>query len=149
LKLVKYLNKKYNISSNRIIKFILKEGKVTLNSRIIKKNINIKDNENYIISSDCLDIKSNYNLLGIKQVFYKNNIIIVFKPALMPTHPNICFENQTLMNYLITKYEHLKHLSNLPGLYQNGLINRLDNKTSGVVLVSIRGRLLYMLFHQY
>lgn len=68
--------------------------------------------------------------LPLNIIYQDNNIIVLNKPPFMPTHPSHKHHNDTLANGLRYYFDSL----DIPFIFR--AINRLDNNTSGIVLVA-------------
>lgn len=71
---------------------------------------------------------------GVRTVYEDEDLLIVDKPAGMPTHGYSARETESLANHLVALWPELKHVGKSP--WQPGLVNRLDRETSGLVLVA-------------
>ncbi|MBA4395167.1 MAG: hypothetical protein C0407_16580, partial [Desulfobacca sp.] len=68
-------------------------------------------------------------------VFEDQSLLVVVKPGLVPTHPLSPFETATLANALIIYWPQLVGVGNKP--LEPGLVHRLDNGTSGLLVVAL------------
>ena len=65
-------------------------------------------------------------------VFVSEDIIVFDKPAGMPSHPLKEHEANTALDVVIAKYPEVAHASSQKR--EGGLVHRLDNNTSGLLL---------------
>lgn len=69
-------------------------------------------------------------------IFEDQELLIVDKPGLMPTHPLNPFETGTLANILVGHWPQIKGVGKKA--LEPGLVHRLDNGTSGLLAVALR-----------
>lgn len=72
--------------------------------------------------------------LPLAVVFANSAVVVVDKPAGMPTLPLAPHEEHTLANALVARYPELRHVSDRP--LEAGLLHRLDNDTSGLLVAA-------------
>lgn len=72
--------------------------------------------------------------ISIKVIYEDEALAIVDKAAHMPVHPLKPHENDTLANGLVAKWPELTKVGEDPR--EAGLVHRLDNNTSGLLLVA-------------
>ena len=65
-------------------------------------------------------------------IYQDRDLIVVDKPALVPTHPLSPFETGTLANGLVARFSELVGVGEKP--LEAGLIHRLDTGTSGILV---------------
>ena len=65
-------------------------------------------------------------------IYQDKDLIVVDKPALVPTHPLSPFETGTLANALVARFPELSGVGPKP--LEAGLIHRLDTGTSGILV---------------
>ena len=85
---------------------------------------------NYEDTADDLNESIEPIELPIEIIYQDRDIIVVNKPPYMPTHPSHEHQRDTLANALAYHFKNLK----TPFVFR--AINRLDNHTSGLVLVA-------------
>ncbi len=76
--------------------------------------------------------------LCIETVYEDESVLIVNKPGLIPCHPLRADEVGTVMNAVVAKYPEVA-LAGLQPL-EGGLVHRLDNGTSGALIVARNAR---------
>ncbi len=69
----------------------------------------------------------------IEILYQDQDIAVVVKPVGMPTHPTPARTSGTLVNALLF---HLKDLSGVGGVLRPGIVHRLDQVTSGLLVVA-------------
>ncbi|MFH1825641.1 MAG: RluA family pseudouridine synthase [Candidatus Firestonebacteria bacterium] len=129
-----YVSKELNISRSLIQRYI-KEGNISVNSKIVKSAYKIK-------TSDKIEVEipkpRKINVLpekiSIGILYEDNDIIVVNKSAGMIVHPSgTCGYSGTLVNALLY---HCKNLSGIGGFLRPGIVHRLDKDTSGILVVA-------------
>lgn len=71
----------------------------------------------------------------ILQILYEDGaILVVAKPPLMPCHPIASSETATVITLLAHDYPEVAELGSKP--FEGGLVHRLDNGTSGALIVA-------------
>jgi 23S rRNA pseudouridine1911/1915/1917 synthase len=68
-------------------------------------------------------------------VFEDHSLLVVVKPGLVPTHPLSPLETATLANALIAHWPQIIGVGSKP--LEPGLVHRLDNGTSGLLVVAL------------
>ena len=76
--------------------------------------------------------------LAVKARHADDDVLVVEKPAHMPTQPGLGHERDTLLNALFATHGRL--LQNLGADRDYGLLHRLDLETSGLLIVALRPR---------
>lgn len=130
-KLLVELNKSY--SRHQIQKWI-KDGIVQVNNKNVKTNYKckVKDQIEWEISQiEPLSIKPQQIALDI--VYEDDDLIVINKPKGMLAHPTLKEKSNTLVNAL--KY-YTKNLSNVAGKERLGIVHRLDQYTSGLIVIA-------------
>ncbi|WP_412031296.1 RluA family pseudouridine synthase [Metamycoplasma buccale] len=105
-----------NIKINKN-KYIVKENDVIEITKVIDKQVNIKE------QNIALDI-----------VYECDDYLIINKPSGMVVHPAPGHHENTLVNALM--YHFKNNLSNVNGLLRLGIIHRIDKDTSGLLIVA-------------
>jgi 23S rRNA pseudouridine1911/1915/1917 synthase len=72
--------------------------------------------------------------LRVPVVFDDSSVLVVDKPAGMPTHGFSGRDIDTLANFIASKYPELLEVGN--NRWEPGIVHRLDNETSGLVLIA-------------
>lgn len=76
------------------------------------------------------NVGATYNL---PTIFENNDLVVVDKPAGLMVHPAAGRKQDTLANILISKYPNIK---NVGDPHRPGIVHRLDEDTSGLLLVA-------------
>ena len=72
--------------------------------------------------------------IPLKILYEDENMLVVYKPAGMNTHPTLPVLNDSLVNALVYKYG--ENLSTNQGELCRGIVHRLDKNTSGILMVA-------------
>ncbi len=72
--------------------------------------------------------------LALELVYEDASLCVVNKPAGLPTHPIASTERETLANALVARYPELADWPEKAE--ESGLVHRLDNQTSGLLIVA-------------
>jgi 23S rRNA pseudouridine1911/1915/1917 synthase len=73
---------------------------------------------------------------GVEILFSDEELLAVNKPAGMPVHPSPGHPNATLANVLIAQFPELGAMAEPDGLLRPGIVHRLDQETSGAMVVA-------------
>lgn len=121
--------------SRTAVRRLIDADRVRLNGRRARKGELVR-------AGDRLEVESESEAEGavpdggvVVRVYYEDaDVIVADKPAGMPTHPLRAGERSCLANGLIARYPEMAHVGYEPR--QPGLVNRLDNDTSGLVIAA-------------
>ncbi|MGO9607473.1 MAG: RluA family pseudouridine synthase [Candidatus Binataceae bacterium] len=72
--------------------------------------------------------------LEIEILYSDDSLIVVNKPGLMPCHPLRSDERNTVMNGIVARFPETAAIGDQPR--EGGLVHRLDNGTSGALLIA-------------
>lgn len=127
-----YLRAELSLSSKMITKLKKAENGIMLCNKQVTVRELLKEND--VLQLALHDTEASPNIvpspLPLSIIFEDNDILIVNKPAGMPTHPSINHYEDTLANAVA--YHYLKN--NIPFVFRP--IIRLDRNTSGLVLIA-------------
>lgn len=73
--------------------------------------------------------------LPLDVLYQDEEILVVNKPGLLPCHPLRHEDRPTLMNLVAARFPQAAHAGNKP--LEGGLVHRLDNGTSGAIMVAL------------
>jgi 23S rRNA pseudouridine1911/1915/1917 synthase len=68
--------------------------------------------------------------------FADAELIVVNKPAGMPVHPSAGHPDSTLVDALLVRFPELAAMADPDGVMRPGIVHRLDQQTSGVMVVA-------------
>lgn len=145
-----FLSSQMKDLSRNFIQARIKEGRVSINRKVIFKcshvlkrgdtiNINIKEDKTK-------PYKFRPRNIPIDIVYQDKELLVVDKKAGVPIHPGSGNWNNSLMNGLVYKFRKLSKVGKPPRF---GLIHRLDKDTSGVVMVALSEKALWYFSRQF
>ncbi len=127
-----YLAKELEIARNQIKKlFDLK--KILVNDDITKPSYKLKEGDYLTILEKPEEINLEPINLNLEIVYEDDYIIVINKPRGLLIHPSISNKSISLVNHLIY---HTNKLSNLGGEERLGIVHRLDQDTSGLIVIA-------------
>jgi 23S rRNA pseudouridine1911/1915/1917 synthase len=121
--------------SRRDARDLIASGNVLLNGRRARKGaaVGSDDRVELIAERTASSILPNPNI-DVPVLYQDEDIIIVNKPGLVPCHPLRSDERDTLMNAVVARFPETAGIGGKP--LEGGLVHRLDNGTSGALLIS-------------
>lgn len=120
--------------SRSYIQKLLKEGNITVDSKAVKANYKLSEGnqiEVLIPDPEILDVLPEDIPLDI--LYEDDDILIVNKPKGMVVHPAPGHPNHTLVNAVM--YHCGANLSGINGVIRPGIVHRIDQNTTGSLLV--------------
>ena len=133
-RLEKFLQRKFPVLSRKNIQALIAEGPVLVNHRAAHKGTRLQTGDHVKLRLpgplDILPLPEPARQLTI--LYHDQDLIVVDKPALVPTHPLSPFETGTLANALVSRFPELSGVGSNP--LEAGLIHRLDTGTSGILV---------------
>lgn len=134
IRIDKYISEELTDISRSFIKQLIDSGNITVNGKQCKSNYKCKPNDVICIEYEEpkeLDVIAEDIPLDI--VYEDDSIIIVNKPKNMVVHPAAGHESGTLVNALLF---HCKDsLSSINGVKRPGIVHRIDQNTTGLIVV--------------
>lgn len=114
---------------------LIKNDCVFVNGVKQKSKYIVKLNDVIDVELDCLKIKKlEPQNLSIEILYEDEDIAIINKPMGIISHPTNSIRTNTVVNFLISRYE---NLPNLNGEDREGIVHRLDKDTSGLMIVAL------------
>ena len=133
-RLEKFLQKKFPGLSRRNIRVLIAEGLVLVNHQAADKGCRLQAGDRLELwlpgPMEVYPVPDPARNLTI--IYQDKDLIVVNKPALVPTHPLSPFETGTLANALVSCFPELVGVG--PKSLEAGLIHRLDTGTSGILV---------------
>lgn len=113
------------------VKRLFEEGRVRVAGRRIRKGDRLTAGSEVVVEAPASAIVPDASL-PLEVLFESDDFVIVDKPAGLPTAPLVRTETRTLAAALLARYPEMQGV----GFRRRepGLVHRLDNETSGVVL---------------
>ncbi len=123
------------ITRGEIIRQI-KSGHVLVSGKQIKPSYILKENDeiDLNLSEKVATTLPNENVF-FEIIFKNENFLIINKPAGLQVHPDFKRQRNTLANGLLFRFPEISEVGDAPEL-RPGIVHRLDQGTSGVMLVA-------------
>ncbi len=121
------------------------EKLVRINRKNITKGFFLKGGEHLFFSSDYTDQIQPDLDIKIKILMEDSNFLVVEKPAGIPVHPLSTEEKGTLIQGILSEFPEI--ISAGDSFLEGGLVHRLDNETSGLLLIA-RNKATYRFFRE-
>ena len=122
--------------SRAVVQKVITAGKVKVNSQIKRPNYKLLTNDHVVVDIT----KDEFLFSGPKpqdmklDIFYEDeSLFIINKPAGLLVHPTTTQSTDTLVNALLFK---AKNLSDFNSSFRPGIVHRLDQDTSGLMIVA-------------
>ncbi len=115
------------------VKRLFEEGRVRVAGRRIKKGDRLTAGSELVVEAPSAPIAPDASL-PLDVLFESDDFVIADKPAGLPTAPLVRTETRTLAAALLARYPEMQGVG-FRGR-EPGLVHRLDNETSGVVLAA-------------
>ena len=129
-----FLTQVGKLPSRSFAQRLLKNGKVTVNSFVIKPSYQVQEGDRIEAEFEepkPLEIEPEDLPLDI--LYEDKDLVVVNKPRGMVVHPAVGNSRGTLVNALLT---HCNDLSGIGGIIRPGIVHRLDKDTSGALVVA-------------
>jgi 23S rRNA pseudouridine1911/1915/1917 synthase len=122
-------------SSRRIAQELVERGMVRINGRRSKKSeiVGAEDRVEVAATNRRAVIEPNADL-PLEVIHEDAAVIVVNKPGGMPCHPLNADERDTVMNAVVARFPDVATVGEKP--LEGGLLHRLDNGTSGALLIA-------------
>jgi 23S rRNA pseudouridine1911/1915/1917 synthase len=122
-------------SSRRVAQELVERGLVRINGRRSKKSeiVGFDDRIEVASTNRRAVIEPNADL-ALEVVHEDASVIVVNKPGGMPCHPLNADERDTVMNAVVARFPEIATVGEKP--LEGGLVHRLDNGTSGALLIA-------------
>ena len=122
-------------SSRRVAQELVERGLVRINGRRSKKSeiVGAEDRVEVAATNRRAVIEPNADL-PLEVIHEDAAVIVVNKPGGMPCHPLNADEHETVMNAVVARFPEIATVGEKP--LEGGLLHRLDNGTSGALLIA-------------
>ncbi len=130
-----YLSTLLSDFSRSYIQKMIDSWDVSVNGKIISKNLKIGNHDEIIIKINIEKLELNPENIPLEIVYEDENIAIINKDAWVNTHPTpwIDWKSWTLVNALLY---HIKDLAWIGWVERPGIVHRLDKDTSGLIMIA-------------
>jgi 23S rRNA pseudouridine1911/1915/1917 synthase len=121
--------------SRRIAQELVERGMVRINGRRSKKSeiVGAEDRVEVAATNRRAAIEPNADL-ALEIIHEDAAVIVVNKPGGLPCHPLHAGERDTVMNAVVARFPEIATVGEKP--LEGGLVHRLDNGTSGALLIA-------------
>lgn len=134
-RLDQFLSDYYDDISRSKLSKLIKSSNVKVNGKFEKASYIVKENDEISINLEELKLKPILpQNLKIDIIYFDEDIAIINKPQGIVSHPTEQIRKETVVNFLLGKFE------NLPILYgeeRAGIVHRLDKDTSGLMIIAL------------
>ncbi len=123
--------------SRSLAEYLIENGMVKINGFMVKKGYPLKSGDSvefYFDENELLSILPDESV-SFDVLLKNNDYIVVLKRDGIKTHPLVPFEKGTLLNGIVSKFPSAGEL--YARRYEGGLLHRLDNDTSGLILCAL------------
>ncbi len=122
-------------SSRRIAQELVERGLVRINGRRSKKSEIVgADDQIEVASTNRRAVIEPNADLALEVIHEDASVIVVNKPGGVPCHPLSADERDTVMNAVVARFPEIATVGEKP--LEGGLVHRLDNGTSGALLIA-------------
>lgn len=131
------LGQRYPDATRKRLAALFAEGAVRVDGKKAKKGAMVRAGQKMALArlpSAGSDLQAQPEALELALVHQDSELLIVIKPAGMPTHPLRAGELGTLANRLVARYPECQSIGDDPR--EAGLAHRLDIHTSGLLLAA-------------
>ena len=120
--------------SRSYIQKLIKEGQVLVNDRSVKGSYRVKaSDEVYFLLPESVEPDIEPQDIPLDVLYEDKHVIVVNKPKGMVVHPAAGHYDGTLVNALL--YHCGKELSGINGVMRPGIVHRIDQDTTGSIIV--------------
>jgi 23S rRNA pseudouridine1911/1915/1917 synthase len=127
------------VPSRRAARELIAQGRVRVNGRPRGKSELVASSDKVELTGGLSEVSLDPNSNVTLEILFKDAaVLVVNKPAPMPCHPLRPGERGTVMNGVIAQFPGAASVGDNPR--EGGLIHRLDNGTSGALLVALQPR---------
>ena len=131
----KYLSRLVTDSSRSAIQKLIESGSVKVNGSQVSKNYKVStDDEILMLQGELKALDAEPENIPLDIVYEDSDLLVVNKPRGMVVHPAPGNYSGTLVNALL--YHCKDSLSGINGVLRPGIVHRIDNDTSGLLIVA-------------
>lgn len=122
-------------ASRRDARAMIENGRVRINGRAIRKGELVRSGDDVTIADRPRETAiAPEPDVSLEVLFRDDAVLIVNKPGGTPCHPLRAGERGTVMNAVVARYPEIADVGDDP--LEGGLVHRLDNGTSGALLIA-------------
>lgn len=134
IRIDKFLSEELDDLSRSYIQKLVDDGAVTVNQKVIKSNYKLRKNDFVLLNlpePESLNIEPEDIPLSI--LYEDEHLLVVDKPKGMVVHPAAGHMTGTLVHALL--YHCKDQLSGINGVLRPGIVHRIDQNTTGALVV--------------
>lgn len=132
-RLDKFLTDKFSDMSRSFIQKQIKDGLIKVNDKSVKSSFKLQTGDNvYIEICKPKEIEIVPENIPLDIIYEDSDVILINKPKQMVVHPAPGHYSGTIVNALMY---HCKDLSGINGELRPGIVHRIDQDTTGVIVV--------------
>ena len=134
MRIDRFISERMSDTSRSYIQKLIKDERVTVDSKVVKSNYKVKEGERVEIvlpEPVSLDIEAENIPLDI--LYEDSDVLLVNKPKDMVVHPSAGHVTGTLVNALL--YHCKDSLSSINGVMRPGIVHRIDKDTTGILII--------------
>ena len=123
--------------SRREVENAIRAGLFSVGHRVLKKGDSLSGGDELVFQGPEIWLAANPRPdpeLAVEIVYEDESILIVNKPAGMPSHGFSARDGSTLVNFLLARLPQLASVGK--SRWEPGLVHRLDRETSGLVVIA-------------
>jgi 23S rRNA pseudouridine1911/1915/1917 synthase len=152
LRLDQYLAQKFPDLSRTQLKKLIQQGKVLVSDQPAKPSLPVQPGEQvrlYLPAPEPGTLQP--EALPLELVFEDEDLVVINKPAGMVVHPAHGHTSGTLVNALLARYPELRDMAEVDSdtTGRPGIVHRLDQDTSGLIIVARTPEALQQLRRQF
>ncbi len=136
-RLDEYIFNKITPLSRMYLRYLIIEGKCTINGIAQNTGVKLKSNDRIVIEAEITDQTSMQpENIPFEIIFEDEEVIVINKSAGMLVHPTKGVRSGTLLNALAYYLNFTDEGERKEGEFvRNGLVHRLDKQTSGIMVI--------------
>lgn len=126
------------ITRGEIIKNI-KSGNVLLNGKIVKPSYVLRAGDEITVElKEKAQKLATNRKIKVQIIHQDKNMVVLNKPAGLAVHPVSFEENDTLVNFLLSKFPEIENVNDgsVGSQFRPGIVHRLDKDTSGIMVIA-------------
>lgn len=130
-----FVSEQYDNVSRSYAQSIIKDGNVTVNSKIQKSSYKLCVGDRVVVNLPTpKELEVEPQNIPIDIVYEDDDLIVVNKPQGMVVHPAVGNFDNTLVNAVL--YHTKGRLSSINGVIRPGIVHRIDKNTSGLLVIA-------------
>ncbi len=136
-RLDRFVSAQFRGISRAYIQELILKGTVRVNGKASRKGDLIQEGDEVIVDSFTLPEERRIDpnpKIPLKIVWQSSQVVILDKPADLPTHPNDYSDVETLANAVLARFPNLVDVGD--DSLRPGIVHRLDTDTSGLIMVA-------------